>query len=95
MKKEHILQEIKRTAKSNDGVPLGSRRFETATGIKESEWLGKLWARWGDALREAGFAPNQLQSAYDKTELLERYAKLAQELGRLMAEAAQSVQPRS
>jgi hypothetical protein len=83
MKKELILQEIKRTAKANDGVPLGSRRFETATGIKESEWLGKLWARWGDALREAGFAPNQLQSAYDKTELLERLAKLAQELGRL------------
>ena len=49
----------------------------------ESEWLGKLWARWGDAVREAGFTPNQLNHAYDKTELLEKYAKLALELGRL------------
>jgi hypothetical protein len=27
MNKDHILQEIKRTAKANDGVPLGRRNF--------------------------------------------------------------------
>jgi Meiotically Up-regulated Gene 113 (MUG113) protein len=83
MTKAHILQEIKRTAADNGGMPLGSRRFETATGIRESEWIGKLWARWSDALREAGFAPNQLQVAYDRAALLEMYAELAQELARL------------
>lgn len=83
MNKTHIIQEIQRTAAINGGAPLGWRRFATETGIKESDWLGKLGARWGDALREAGFAPNQLQGAYDKTELLEKYAGLAQELGRL------------
>jgi hypothetical protein len=81
--KEHILGEIKRTAKVNGGAPLGWRKFEQETGIKEFEWFGKLWARWSDALREAGFAPNQLTSAYDKNELLEKYAKLAHELNRL------------
>src|SRR5262249_12309967 len=52
-------------------------------GIKASDWLGVYWARWGDALREAGFAPNHFQLAYDKTELLVKYAQLSQELGRL------------
>jgi hypothetical protein len=85
MNKNQILQEIRRTALANGGTPLGSRRFATQTGIRECEWIGKLWARWGDAVREAGFAPNQPQVAYRTDELLERYAKLAQELGRLPA----------
>src|SRR5438105_10811846 len=83
MKKEHILQEIKRTANANGGKPLGKARFFTETGIKESDWFGVHWARWGDAISEAGFTPNQLQGAYEKTELLENYAKLTLELGRL------------
>ena len=43
------------------------------------------WANWSDALREAGFTPNQFQVASDKTELLDKYAKLALELGHLPA----------
>lgn len=83
MKKADILQEIKRTAAANGNVPLGAMRFTSETGIKKTDWYGKFWARWGDALREAGFAPNEFQGSYDKNELLEIYAKLAQELGRL------------
>src|SRR6267142_231066 len=83
MNKEEILREIRRTAEANGGLPLGSRRFETETGIKDTEWLGKLWARWSDALREAGFAPNQLRVAYESVDVLEKYATLARELGRL------------
>ncbi len=83
MNKEHILQEIKRTAQANGGVPLGQRRFISETGIKTSDWFGIYWARWSDALHEAGFSPNQLQGAYDTTELLDKYAKLVLELGRL------------
>jgi len=83
MTKAQIIQEICRTATANGGIPLGSRRFETETGIKTSEWLGKLWARWNDALRDAGFAPNQMTGAYEQAELLDKYAMLALELGRL------------
>jgi hypothetical protein len=83
MDKATILQEIKRTAEANDGVPLGFRRFESETGIRYADWFGVYWARWGDAVREAGFPPNRLQDAYDKEDLLEHYAKLTLELGRL------------
>jgi len=66
MNKQHILNEIIRTAKENNGIPLGRDRFERETGIKYSDWYGKYWARWGDAVKEAGLEPNKLQSAYDK-----------------------------
>jgi Meiotically up-regulated gene 113 len=84
MDKEFITGEIKRTAAANGGKPLGYGRFRNETGIKEYEW-GKFWRSWGDALLEAGFAPNKLQTAYDKSELLRLYAAFAQELGRLPA----------
>jgi hypothetical protein len=43
--------------------------------------MGKIWARWGDARREAGFKPNQLQSAYSEYVLIEKFISLARELG--------------
>lgn len=83
MNKEHILKEIRRTTEANGGAPLGSRRFATETGIQEKVWLGRYWGRWGDALTEAGFSPNQLKGAYEKEFLLELCANLTRELGRL------------
>jgi len=85
--KAHILQEIKRMAEANNGKPVGSQRFESETGIRPSDWKGKHWARWSEALNEAGYVPNQLVTAYDVAELLGKYARLAQELGRLPASA--------
>jgi Meiotically up-regulated gene 113 len=81
--KSHIIAEIQRTAEGNGGVPLGFARFEDVTGIRFADWFGIYWARWGDAVREAGFEPNQLQSAYKREELLQKYAELAKELRRL------------
>lgn len=83
MNKEHILQEIRRTAEANGGTPLGSRKFAQETGIHDRDWLGKHWARWGEAVREAGYAPNQMTEAYEDTDLLERFVQLAKELRRL------------
>ena len=62
--------------------PLGQSRSSQKTGIKTSEWLGKLWTRWGDAVREAGFEPNELQSAYDENLLIEKFISLMREIGR-------------
>jgi hypothetical protein len=88
MTKQHILSEIRRTAGANGGVPLGKQRFFAETGIKDSDWLGKFWARWGDAVKEAGFQPNELQAARTSEDLLNHLAALVRELGRfpVMAE---------
>lgn len=83
MDKQHILKEIQRTAKANAGVPLGRERFLQETGIKEADWSGIHWARWGDALREAGFTANELQSAHDEDHLLEKYVALIREVSRI------------
>ncbi|MGA2852523.1 MAG: GIY-YIG nuclease family protein [Verrucomicrobiota bacterium] len=85
MNKSHILQEINRVAEANGGAPPGEKTFQKETGIKKADWFGKIWARWSDALREAGLVPNEPQRAYSKTDLLDRYANFAQELGRLPA----------
>ena len=83
MNKEHILQEIKRTAEANGGLPLGRLRFFRETGIKESDWKGKFWARWNDAVAEAGLEPNKKTSAYEESLLIEKYISLMRELGRV------------
>jgi hypothetical protein len=61
-------------------MPLGVARFLQETGIKESDWHGRLWARWGDALQDAGFKPNQMQAAYSEDVLIERFVELIREL---------------
>jgi len=83
MNKQHILDEIRRTAKENGGVPLGKNRFESETGIKESDWSGRFWARWGQAVEEAGFQANSLQPRFDDDVLLAQLAEFVRELGRL------------
>jgi hypothetical protein len=84
MMKSHIIAEIQRTALENGGAPLGYPRFETVTGIKQGDWFGVYWARWSDALRDAGFQPNQFStSGFDKDHLLRKLAELALELERL------------
>lgn len=83
--KEHILHEIRRTAEANGGRPLGRDRFFKQTGIRQSDFLGRFWTRWGDAVREAGYTPNQFQVPYSEAFLLEKYAQLIRSLGRIPA----------
>jgi hypothetical protein len=82
MNKQHILTEIKRTAEENGGVPLGVARFATATGISEATWRGRFWARWGDAVKEAGFVPNTLRPKAAEETLLGQVANYIRVLGR-------------
>lgn len=83
MKKAQILNEITRTATANGGVPLGAARFEAETGIKRTDWFGIHWAKWGDAVREAGFISNEFNIAFEAELLLGKYAQYTRELGRL------------
>jgi len=63
MTKLYILQEIKRTTRANGGTPLRKIEFESETGIKRYNWYGVYWARWSDALREAGCLPQHVHAA--------------------------------
>jgi len=85
--RQTIIDEIKRLAAANSGRPPGRRAFETDTAIKESEWLGVLWARWGDAVAEAGFTPNEMQGRADREELLRKLAEACCEQGRMLTSA--------
>ena len=82
MNKQHIIAEIKRTAAENGGRPLGKERFYRETGINESDWIGKHWARWSDAIRESGLEPNKMQGALDENALIEKFISLMRELGK-------------
>jgi hypothetical protein len=80
MNKETILREIKRTAEQNGGVPLGKERFASETGIQPWE-VTRFWVRWGDAVREAGYSPNQLQRTLDTFDILAKLVSFIRELG--------------
>jgi len=79
MDKEHILSEIRRTAEN--GVALGRRRFLDETGIRESDWKGKYWINWSDAVKEAGLSTGKFVQSIDENTLLEKAATLVRELG--------------
>jgi Meiotically up-regulated gene 113 len=79
--KQEILDEIKRTAKENGGKPLGALKFESETGIRPYDWQ-KFFARFGDAQQEAGFAPNQLNSAHTEDFIAEKMIGLMRKLGK-------------
>lgn len=84
MNKEHILTEIRRTARENAGVPLGVDRFAQETGIRYGDWCGKYWARWGDAVKEAGLIPNKFSTeGYGESVLIQKYAALVRKLGKI------------
>jgi hypothetical protein len=79
--REHILNEIQRVAIASKGSPPGRLKFASITGIHEHVW-SRYWARWGDALTEAGFKPNRWGRGFADEELLEKLAAYARELGR-------------
>lgn len=82
MDKNYILKEIDRTAKENNGMPLGREKFAKETGIRTQDWWGKYWARWSDAVIEAGYSPNKMQSPYDENWLIEQMILFIREIGR-------------
>ena len=50
MNKDFILEQIRLFAVKNGGRTPGRESFQKATGIKETDWSGKHWARWNDAI---------------------------------------------
>jgi hypothetical protein len=86
MDKSQILEAIKRVAALNNGKAPGRALFESQTGIRMSDWYPRHWLRWGDALSEAGYTANQLQTATSNDTLLSSYVNLIHELGHVPVE---------
>jgi hypothetical protein len=93
--KEEILSEIRKYVSANDGEIPGERTFETSTRIKSWSWKGRFWARWTDAVREAGFDPNQLQQKIPEHELIQKLAALVVELDRFPTRDEMNVHSRN
>lgn len=79
--RDQILLEIKRTAQSNGGKPLGRERFAKETGIRETDWAGRYWARWSEAVEAAGLTPNEYNRAFDSDFVLQYVAEETRRLG--------------
>jgi len=78
-----ILAEIRRIAAANGGKAPGAGLFRSETGIIESKWRGIYWARWSDALAEAGYSANEWTAKLDSSALLRRLAEIVSDLKRL------------
>ena len=86
-----IIGEIRRIAAENGGTPPGIQRFATLTGIGRTEWHGKIWARWSEAVKEAGLTPNLRQGPLEKSELLVCMATAIRTLQRIPSDAELSL----
>ncbi|MDZ4371582.1 MAG: GIY-YIG nuclease family protein [Phenylobacterium sp.] len=80
--REQILSEIRRLANTNDGQPPGYKLFFRETGLGDHLWRGKFWARWSDALVEAGYSPNAWQERLDPEAVLTGVISACRHYGR-------------
>ncbi|WP_454917015.1 GIY-YIG nuclease family protein [Xanthobacter sediminis] len=81
--RDFILQEIRRLAAASGGQAPGQNLFAKETGIAPHQWRGRYWARWGDALTDAGFQPNDWNGKSDAKAILSGLIAACRHYGRL------------
>lgn len=81
--RDRIIGEIQRLARESGGQPPGFRFFQQKTGIGVAAWRGVYWARWGDAVKDAGLTPNTAPLKYDEEFLLSSIADVCRHFGRI------------
>jgi hypothetical protein len=94
MDKQLVLAEIARIAARNGGKSPGRGLFAKESGIPMTAWYPHIWLRWGDALAEAGFAPNSLATAMDEDFIVSKHIELTKELGHLPVEGELRIKAR-
>lgn len=83
--RDYIIDQIGRVAKKI-GRPPGRRVFERETGIRMPEWYGVHFRSWGEALREAGYQPNEKNEKFSSELILRKYAEAVRHFERIPAE---------
>ncbi len=78
-----ILDALRKAAAENGGWPPGEKQFRANAGISGAAWHGKHWIRWGDLVREAGFAGLGRSAVRDDETLLTRLAELVRQFGKI------------
>lgn len=78
--REEILAEIHKYVAMHDKSP-GELTFVAQTRIKPSAWKGKYWARWTDAIREAGYDPNAMTQKIPGADILRQLSEFVSQLG--------------
>ena len=74
--RDQILAEIKRIAAANGGQAPGLKSFESATGIRRHDWLGKFWSKWSDAVTEAGIKPLERTKKIERSFIFPKLAEI-------------------
>jgi len=80
--KEFILDEIRKQAQLNGNNSISLKQFCKASGIKTNQICGKYWAKWNDAVSEAGLLPNRMPVSPSRDFLCLKMAEFINELGR-------------
>src|SRR5262249_38427653 len=65
---------------------LTERAFKTATGLTAGSWRGLYWARWSDALAEAGYQPNKFGAKFEIDRVIGSFIEAARHYKRLPTE---------
>jgi hypothetical protein len=93
--RDFIISEIKRLTSENGGTAPGVGAFATATGITAGKWRGVYWAKWSDALTEAGVTANEWQRKRDSNEILYKVAELCRLLRKMPTTSEMKLHARS
>jgi hypothetical protein len=80
--RERILEEIRRIAKTNNGKAPGQGVFAKETGIRKYDWSGKYWARWSDAVADAGLVAQDYKQKLDATLFYPMLAEVVRHYGK-------------
>ncbi len=92
--REEIIAEIHKFVATKHKSP-GERQFVAATRIKTSAWKGRFWARWSDAVREAGYDPNSMTPKIPEELILDQLASFVAKLGHFPVKDEINVQARA
>lgn len=77
-----VITAIRKAAAENGGLPPAEMKFRRATGFPGYTWRGKYWARWSDALGEAGFS-SPCRAGRDEDYLLSKLADIVRHYQRI------------